>query len=111
MIKCKECGTENNDKAKFCEDCGSPLPQDKECPSCHSQVKISAKFCAECGYHFSAQQKASGNSGSMLSMGDKNVIAGDVVGSQENFKISGNATIIRNEDASKQFSQHGCPHL
>ena len=103
MIKCpnNNCGAENEDGAKFCECCGTPLPQDKECPSCHSRIKLTAKFCAECGFNFNKQQVAD-KSGAMLSMGDKNVIAGDVVGKQENIKVSGNATIIKNEDESKK---------
>ena len=103
MITCPmdNCGAENEDGAKFCECCGTPLPQDKECPSCHNRVKLTAKFCAECGFNFNKQQVAD-KSGSMLSMGDKNVIAGDVVGKQENIKISGSATIIKNEDESKK---------
>ena len=90
MIKCpnNNCGAENEDGAKFCEMCCTPLPQDKECPSCHNRVKLTAKFCAECGFNFNKQQVAD-KSGSMLSMGDKNVIAGDVVGHQENVKVAG----------------------
>ncbi|MBQ9088131.1 MAG: SEL1-like repeat protein [Lentisphaeria bacterium] len=107
MVKCISCGAENEDSAKFCESCGSEMPQDKECPSCHSRVKLTAKFCAECGFNFNKQQFAD-KSGSMLSMGDKNVIAGDVFGG-DNIKISGNATIVKNEDETKKVVQcHVC---
>ena len=62
MWKCPNCGHENDDDAKFCEGCGSPMPQ--------------------------AGQPAGG-----VAMGDKNVIAGDVVnGDQDNRKYFGNVT-------------------
>ena len=42
-------------------------------------------------------------------MGDKNVIAGDVIGHKEETHISGNATIIKNEDQTKQVKKcHIC---
>ena len=44
-----------------------------------------------------------------LSMGDKNVIAGDVIGHKEETHIAGNATIIKNEDQTKQVKKcHIC---
>ena len=42
-------------------------------------------------------------------MGDKNVIAGDVIGHKEETHIAGNATIIKNEDQTKQVKKcHIC---
>ena len=105
MIKCPNanCGAENEDGGKFCECCGTQLPQEKECPSCHCKVKLTAKFCAECGFNFNKLQATESSRASEFSIGDKNVFAGDVVGNQENFKISGSATIIKNDDETKKM--------
>ena len=63
------------------------------------------KFCGECG----TKQDESVSKSSGFSMGDKNVIAGDVIGSKEETHISGNATIIKNEDQTKQVKKcHIC---
>ena len=74
MNKCPNpnCGVNVEDGAKFCMECGTPIPQTKECPSCHARWPLMAKFCAECGYNFNAAE----TSGPVI--GDKNVIAGDV---------------------------------
>ena len=74
MAKCPECGSENENGAKFCCECGTLIPQTKECPTCHAVLQANTKFCPECGYNFvkNASQDSSGI------MGDKNVIAGDV---------------------------------
>ncbi len=46
-MMCSTCGAENRAGAKFCTECGSPLP--RACPSCGSPVGPQAKFCDECG--------------------------------------------------------------
>lgn len=78
-MKCSKCGSEVNDNAIFCEECGTEIPRPKDCPRCHSRVKPSAKFCLKCGYQFpanatgTAQHAASG-----AFFRDKNLVAGDV---------------------------------
>lgn len=62
-MKCTNCQTENNDKAKYCRMCGSALNavkilqrselQTKLCPACNNTCKPNAKFCRKCGHHFS----------------------------------------------------------
>ena len=105
MSVCSNCGAELNVGAKFCEECGTPVPQTKACPKCGAQLKPEAKFCSECGYSFAAQSAPSAKAG--VSVGDKNVIAGDVVG--EAYKIHGNATIVKNEDETKKMVRcHVC---
>ena len=101
MIKCSNpnCAAEIEPGSRFCAHCGTPVPQDKECPKCGTRVALDANFCGGCGYNFnkSAQAPSGGPS-----IGDKNVIAGDVVGSQENFRITGAANFIKNEDETKK---------
>lgn len=45
---CPECAHENRPTAKFCEDCGAPLPVQR-CRSCDHVNRETAKFCEECG--------------------------------------------------------------
>ncbi len=102
---CGNCGSEVQDGMKFCFDCGTPVPQVKKCVSCGAELSLKMKFCPECG----AKQDGTAPKSSGFSMGDKNVIAGDVIGSKEETNISGNATIIKNEDQTKQVKKcHIC---
>lgn len=111
MMKCPNCGEENPDEMKFCGNCGTKLPEKKNfCPNCNKEWPLTMKFCGECGFKFGsdgAANKSGSNNG--LSMGDKNVIAGDVMGKKDETNISGNATIIKNEDESKKTAKcHVC---
>ena len=104
---CPNCNHNNPEGSKFCEECGSKLPEPKKvCPSCGTELNGYPKFCPECGFKLGTGQKV-GPSG--VSIGDKNVIAGDlnVVGKKEEFNVSGNATIIRHEDDTKKIET--CP--
>lgn len=104
-MTCSNCGAEVADGMKFCFDCGTPVPQVKKCVSCGAELSLKMKFCPECG----TKQDESAPKSSGFSMGDKNVIAGDVIGSKEETNISGNATIIKNEDQTKQVKKcHIC---
>ena len=53
MAKCENCGADITDKMKFCSECGTRIPTDKECPECHTRCALAAKFCSECGHDFS----------------------------------------------------------
>jgi class 3 adenylate cyclase/tetratricopeptide (TPR) repeat protein len=46
-MKCPRCQAENDDRLKFCEECGVPLA--RACPNCGAQVRSGKKFCGECG--------------------------------------------------------------
>lgn len=46
-MKCEKCGYSNDDKAKYCENCGASLAL--VCPTCGSPIKPGVKFCKECG--------------------------------------------------------------
>ena len=50
MSKCKECGSEIAEGAKFCGECGAKVPVQNKCPTCGVSCPIGAKFCAECGH-------------------------------------------------------------
>ncbi len=111
MPKCANCGTELDEGAKFCLECGTPVPQTKKCIKCGFELPLSAKFCPECGTKQDGQANPNA-SDSGLNMGDKNVIAGDVIGHKEETHIAGNATIIKNEDQTKQVKKcHICGSL
>lgn len=80
--KCKK----QYESGNFCENCenedGSPvrLEEDKiTCPTCGRQYNKGTKFCSECGTRLGTQGK-SATSTSGITMGDKNVVAGDVIG-------------------------------
>ncbi len=47
-MKCPKCQFENDDSAKFCEECGTRLAC--RCPDCGAEVSHTAKFCRECGH-------------------------------------------------------------
>lgn len=106
-MKCANCGAEVEEGMKFCGECGAPVPQVKKCIKCGAEIPLKMKFCPECG----ARQDggAAPSSGGGFAMGDKNVVAGDVIGSKEETHISGNATIIKNEDETKKTAKcHVC---
>ena len=111
-MKCNNCGAEVAEGMKFCCDCGSPLPQEKKCVSCGATIALRMKFCPECGASQSGEAQKSKFNAAAFAMGDKNVIAGDVIGSQETTHVAGNATIIKNEDQSRQVKRcHICGSL
>jgi class 3 adenylate cyclase len=46
-MQCPQCQHENRKGAKFCDECGTPLPV--SCPACGIGNRPGAKFCNECG--------------------------------------------------------------
>src|SRR5437867_12656757 len=46
-MQCPQCQHDNQEGAKFCNECGTPLPV--VCASCQTANRSSAKFCNECG--------------------------------------------------------------
>ena len=44
MVKCPKCFTEVEDGAKFCDECGAPIPQEKKCPKCGAILKPMSNF-------------------------------------------------------------------
>lgn len=59
MVKCSKCGTECNDKALFCSNCGKSLDDEREevlsktrvykCSKCGATFKGKKAFCENCG--------------------------------------------------------------
>jgi class 3 adenylate cyclase/tetratricopeptide (TPR) repeat protein len=50
-MKCQFCGFEGAKTAKYCSECGAPMP--KQCPGCGTQNSFNANFCSGCGQKFS----------------------------------------------------------
>src|SRR5438552_3393485 len=46
-IVCTACQTPNRDGARFCDNCGQPLPS--ACPTCGTLNRAGARFCDNCG--------------------------------------------------------------
>src|SRR6266478_3804346 len=46
-MNCPSCNASVPEAAKFCSECGAPLP--RACPACGHGNAASAKFCSECG--------------------------------------------------------------
>ena len=109
MSKCSNCGAELEAGMKFCGECGTPVPQVKKCINCGTELPFKMKFCFECG---ASQEGASAGAG--VNMGDKNVVAGDVVsqkvtGDNVQSKILGNAIYNTFQDDTKQLKKcHIC---
>ena len=46
-MRCPACEDDNRDGARFCNNCGAPLPV--RCPGCGTDNRPGAKFCDDCG--------------------------------------------------------------
>jgi len=69
MKICPNCGHENEENVKFCENCGAALTavaetstpdavdsgQQKRCPRCRTPNPQESRFCENCGYDFATQ--------------------------------------------------------
>lgn len=75
----------------------------KNCINCGHSLELNAKFCPECGSKQPEQSEQDKKSDYSASVGDKNVISGNIIGKSEEFNISGPATINKIEDETKKF--------
>jgi predicted RNA-binding Zn-ribbon protein involved in translation (DUF1610 family) len=48
-MKCASCGAALDPAAKFCGECGTPVPKEKRCASCNAKLEAGTRFCPECG--------------------------------------------------------------
>jgi len=55
-MRCPRCQHENPPRAKFCEECATPL--DRACANCGTRVSPTAKFCPECAHPVTATSGA-----------------------------------------------------
>jgi class 3 adenylate cyclase len=46
-MRCRECGAENRESARFCGECGARSPL--LCPQCGAEIAPDLKFCDQCG--------------------------------------------------------------
>lgn len=60
-MKCKICGSQLNDGAKFCRECGFEIVfetesiEDNTCPECGKSLEENASFCNNCGQKLSEE--------------------------------------------------------
>jgi len=59
-MKCNNCGFNNREGIKFCEECGQQLKEEVNplCPSCGFSNRENVKFCEQCGTKLSASEPA-----------------------------------------------------
>ena len=79
MTTCNICGAEVASGAKFCPECGSPIP--RTCINCGAELSLNAKFCPECGAPVTQEHKSG------IQLGDANAISADNV-------VGGNLDIV-----------------
>jgi len=48
-MRCKKCYTSLSDSAKFCSNCGVPIPLTTVCSNCGSTNTTGSKYCKNCG--------------------------------------------------------------
>ena len=61
-MKCPQCGSDNREGIKFCEECGEKM--EMTCPECGTKITMGKKFCGECGHKFAkSEDKANEVSG------------------------------------------------
>jgi Double zinc ribbon len=52
-MRCPRCQAENDQSARFCEDCGARL--EATCPNCGTPITPGKKFCRSCGTALTAE--------------------------------------------------------
>lgn len=78
MVVCQNCGTEVDDNAKFCKNCGCEIVvenadenETKFCANCGFEMPKATKFCPECGKPTDAAPVAARNAANSVVKSDK----------------------------------------
>lgn len=131
MIRCKLCGRDNADGAKYCGDCGKALepvtgpsapvhaadPATGVCPTCGTPLPVGMPFCPECGSRVTPVPSgpACGSCGSPTAPGAKYCAAcGRALSAPHVSRTSavqaarrGGGTLVLLDDGGKEQSRHG----
>jgi hypothetical protein len=75
----------------------------KKCIDCGTLLDANVKFCSVCGIKQPASKINSEAASFSASVGDKNVISGNIIGKNEEYNISGPTTINKIEDETRRF--------
>lgn len=112
MAKCANCGSELQENANFCTECGERVASKNLCPQCGAELPSEAKFCLECGAKISTDDKIKSDGGSkemnisdaadakvspeLLEIFDKSVNEKDsfLMPIEDIFTISGRGTVV-----------------
>ena len=103
-MKCENCGAEITDKMKFCSECGTRVPTDKECPECNTRCALSAKFCSECGHDFSKSVEIEEDTNDDEDSVDANASS---AGQSSNIIENGNSDTDENGSEEEESSSDG----
>lgn len=69
---CPRCGSDNDENARRCVSCGTPLQVETRCPSCNSVVTPGTVFCPNCGHSVApAQDDVCGRCGAPFPPGSR----------------------------------------
>lgn len=72
----------------------------KHCPTCHVPFPDEFSFCPRCQAPLEQRSDTLSGTGD-LTLGDGNVVAGDVIARKDDYHIAGNATIVQWSDPSR----------
>ncbi len=75
----------------------------KKCIECDNILEQAQKFCSYCGCQQPELKSTKESTNYTASIGDKNVVSGNIIGKNEEFNISGPTTINKIEDETKKF--------
>ncbi|GAA4053358.1 FISUMP domain-containing protein [Flavobacterium chungnamense] len=76
----------------------------KNCIQCNLLIEDNKKFCEDCGTKQPEIKSNYNNDGKYnATIGDKNIISGNIIGKNEEIKVAGNATFNKIEDDTKKI--------
>ena len=80
MKQCPYCNAQNDDKSKFCSECGKELPQENVCAYCGVTVNEEDVYCEECGRNLKDGSYASSDYGKKLNFDYKKILISSLIG-------------------------------